>query len=509
MKKKKTLALVLALLMLAPAVVSCSNNSASGDENETTAPTSAEPQTEAAADETEAPDPFAGITFDGRDFRVSTSTNQAEITFSTSNNYIEGPEELTGDAAIDAAFERNVYVEDLLDVNMVYTQETVGYDGVANLVRGYVQAAEDSFDLIINDIYGTAPLSVEGAFHNTLNLANFDFSKPYWYSDFMRDITMNYNYQYMLAGDYFIDVLRSSHGMIFNKSLYADMFGDGEALYETVLNGQWTYDVLLDIMSSSYVDTNGNGQKDKNDLYGYVAQQFWGPMIPFLISANPGFVERDENGYPTITVYNERSLTLCDYLEKFFDNQGVGAYLVFNDKAEDVIANFTSGLSIFIGQQRLGSLEYSVFRSMEQEIGIIPYPKLTEADEYITSAHDTSEVGLIPITAPEKNLDYISTVIEVLNRETNKSVLPVYYENALKVKYTRDNASAQMIDIIHDNLGDSFALAWSNELDQILMQNTFFQVINSGGEFASYYNSRIKAAEKKLENIIDAFETRD
>ncbi len=497
---------MLALLMLAASASACASTSDEGEGGALPGAGSNTPSASEIEAETEVPDPFAGVSFDGRDFRISTSVNAATSTLQSSNYLIEGPEELTGDAASDAAFQRNLDVMEALDINLVFTETNVSYDGVATLIRNYIQSADDVFDLIINDILGSAPLTVEGSFYNALDMDNFDFDQPYWYKNFMSDISMNYNYQYMLAGDFFIDVLRTSHGLLFNKSTYTNVFGNGDEVYEMVLNGEWTYDKMISICEGAYLDTNGNGSADKEDMYGYVAYQAWGPMIPFLISANPGFVERDEQGYPTITVFNERSLALTEYLIKIFTSSTSGTLSVFNDSQPDTISNFTSGLSIFIGDQRLGSLEYAAFRDMEDEISLIPYPKMEESDSYVTSAHDTSEIGLIPITAQPNSLDFISTVIEVLNRETNEGVLPEYYENALKVKYTRDNVSAQMIDIIHDSLGNSFPLAWSGELSQILMQNTFYSAVVGNGDFASKYSSLEKVASTQLEKIIESFE---
>lgn len=397
-------------------------------------------------------------------------------------------------------------MEDLLNVNLEFIGVNYDYAGVGNYIRQYVTAASNDYDLFINDIYGTASLTLEGAFLNALGLENFDFSRPWWYADFMRDISMNYSYQFMLAGDFFIDVLRSSHVLLFNKSLYTDLFGNGDEIYEIVLNGDWTYDRFVQICEESFADLNGDGKNDPNDRYGYVAYQSWGPMIPFLISANPGYVERDEQGYPTITVYNERSLALMDYLIKIFNSPAAGALTVFHDDSEATLLNFTSGRSVMIGDQRIGSLENARIRDMEQDFAVLPYPKLTELDDYVTSAHDTSEVGLIPITVSPDSTGFISAVIEVLCRETHKEVLPVYYDSSIKMKYTRDQNSAQMIDIIHDNIGDSFPLAWSNELEAIFLQGTFYYAVVEDGDFASRYKRLERVGTKKLEKLISTLE---
>ena len=67
---------------------------------------------------------------------------------------------------------------------------------------------------------------------------------------------------------------------------------------------------------------------------------------------------------------------------------------------------------------------------------------------------------------------------------------------------------AQMIDIIHDNIGDSFPLAWSNELSQVLMQATFYNAVIGDGDFASKYKSLEKVSNKQLEKIVKSFRER-
>ncbi|MBR4204647.1 MAG: hypothetical protein IKQ92_04140 [Clostridia bacterium] len=507
-RAKKALCLLTALLMLLPVFAACSESkeNTDGEKAGTDAPAVSSDNTapEETEEETE-PDPFAGRSYNGRSFRVSSSTNDAESTLVSSNYLIEGPEELVGDAAPDEAFQRNKRVEELLDISLEFTGVNYGYGDVGNYIRHFVTTADDAYDCFINDIYGTTSLTVEGAFHNGLDFENFDFSKPWWYEDFMRDISFNYQYQFALAGDFFIDVLRSSHILILNKSLYADIYGNPDEMYDIVLAGDWTYDRMCAMIEEVYSDLNGNQKADGDDRYAYVCYQIWGPMIPHLISADPGFVERDEQGYPTFTVYNERTLKLIDYLEVLFMGPYCGVQDVFQG-GTSADMNFATGKSLFIGSQRLGSLEHSTFRDMEYDIGVVPYPTMEPGGKYITSAHDTSEVGLIPVTVPLDDFDFVSAAIEVLNRETNKTVLPVYYESSLKLKYTRDQMSARMIDIIHDNIGNSFPLAWSNQFDGMLLFKIYEAIVDNGGDYASYYKRAEKAQTKILAKMIEKFE---
>ena len=53
----------------------------------------------------------------------------------------------------------------------------------------------------------------------------------------MDDLRLMNGYEFLLAGDYFIDVLRSSHILLFNKGMYQDHYQtDPNEVYEWVLN---------------------------------------------------------------------------------------------------------------------------------------------------------------------------------------------------------------------------------------------------------------------------------
>ncbi|MBP3292483.1 MAG: hypothetical protein J6N32_01905 [Clostridia bacterium] len=511
---KKHLSLVLALLMLLPMIASCAESKENAEETAAAAnieTPSAEIAEEAAAEEDNPyyegyVDPFTDVDFDGDTLTVYTSVNQRG-TLTSSNYLIEGPEELTGDLAPDAAIQRNMDVCERLNIELAFEPADFSYDVVASNIRQLLQSGDAAYDVIINDIYGLAPITPEGLFHNAYDGKNFNFDAPWWYDEFMSDISLNSNLRFMLAGDYFIDMLRCTHCLVMNKGMYTDMYGDPEDVYAMVLNNEWTLDKFRELEEACYLDLNGNGAHDVNDQYGHVAFEFWGPMIPWLISADPGFIDRGEDGYPIITVNNERSVALTEKLNAILNNDAAGINLTGGDEAKTE-AIFLEGRSLFLGYQRLASLENASFRDAEIDLAVLPYPKLDELQKnYVSSTHDTAELGFIPVAVPYERLDFISTVLEVLCRETYTQVLPEYYESSLKIKYTRDNTSAQMIDIIHDNHGNGFALAFSNGLSGVLLANTFNAAISANStDFASKYKSLEKPSNKLLEKMIDKCE---
>ena len=314
----------------------------------------------------------------------------------------------------------------------------------------------------------------------------------------MEDLKIVDSKMYALAGDYFMDIIGSAHAMYYNKDIINNQYGDKDLMYKHVLDGTWTLDTMTKYVSELYQDLNGNGKNDADDQYGYSSVGMWGPVIPFVIGSDINFVERSDSGL-SFGFNNERSISLLEKLNALFYSQGTTTAI--SDVAS-MLKAFSNGNTVFTGYLRLSDL--ANLRDIDFEVGILPYPKLDENQEnYVTSSHDTTEIGAIPITAAA-NVDFISTITEILCRETSKQIIPVYYETALKVKYTRDDLSAQMIDIIHDNFGSTFPLAYASLCGNIFISESFCTPLQSKNtDFASNFAKREKSAVKNLNKLYE------
>ena len=129
---KKTLSLLLALLMTVGSLsvlAGCSDSTDNSDAGDSSAAqgqsVSADAQNEDAEQETEFVDPFAGTDFGGRDFRVYTSVDDTDAT--NGNAFIQGSGELNGEAVNDAVYERNAKVSELLNINPTFIEASLSY----------------------------------------------------------------------------------------------------------------------------------------------------------------------------------------------------------------------------------------------------------------------------------------------------------------------------------------------------------------------------------------------
>ena len=128
---KNTAAFILALLILF-FVSACSASDASANGTDTSV----------SAGETAEPDPFAGCDFGGRQFRILTSIDAMNAT--NANELIEGSGSLNGEAVNDAVWERNNYVEEFLNIDLVFTQQSSTYGTATTDHRIIVMSGDDA-----------------------------------------------------------------------------------------------------------------------------------------------------------------------------------------------------------------------------------------------------------------------------------------------------------------------------------------------------------------------------
>lgn len=398
----------------------------------------------------------------GKEFRILSAT-RAPAGMASSNCFLEG-EQNTAGTINEAVHERNTAVELELDVALTFSHADADKSDIQSEIKRLVMSGTDAYDLVISELLPFASLANDGTFRNILSseFTGFDFeNKPYWYKEYMDDLRLVNGYEYLLAGDFFIDVLRSSHLLLFNKEMYRDHYRrDPGEVFEWVLNYEWTYEKLNGIITDMYLDKNGNSRRDYGDRWGLSISDLRSAKIGFSVSADPGLVSRGEDGTPRIVLGDtSRMADLTQRLTLLLFNSSC---YISDAAGGNSLRDFTEGSALLCEGHWLGSLENTALLDVKEGAGVLPYPQLYASDKrYITATSNTANVGAVLLTA--KDEAFISTVIQALSRETASRLIPKYYRDALKLRYDADPYTAGMIRILHDNIGGSFMLAYGNQ----------------------------------------------
>ena len=95
--------------------------------------------------------------------------------------------------------------------------------------------------------------------------------------------------------------------------------------------------------------------------------------------------------------------------------------------------------------------------------------------------------------------------MEALCSESYRYVTPAYYETALKVKYTRDDETSRMLDMIRDSVKFDFAYIYNASLNTPMTQ--FRQlVMKKVDAAASTLASNMKSCNKMLAELLEKYD---
>ncbi len=395
-------------------------------------------------------------------------------------------EEETGEALNDAMYRRNLTVEETYDVTLT---QFIYKDG-ENIVQNTVTAGDDAYELVITRCPNALTYWKEGLLLAIDQLPNVNLEKKYWDKSINDSLSIGGN-QYIAEGAFNLDSYDLTFCLVFNKAL-AEEHGIND-IYQTVSNGKWTMDRMEADMITVTTDWNGDSVMDENDIWGYTAHP---KMISpgFWIGAGVTSIAKDENDLPYISMTEPGFMDVFDRTFR----------LIWDSDAAYPMAG--DGLDIptecrnLFAENRCLYMDMSFFfipslRDMDTDFGVIPYPKYTETQDSYHARVCYYMPTVVPVTASDQ--DFTGYMLEVLNCESYKTVIPAYYEISLKSKASRDEESAQMLDLIFAarviDIGDS-------TLCGDIRDNFIYQMMkNDKRDLASQVASKEKAIVAKLD----------
>ena len=496
--KKQLFALLLALLMTAPAFLSCSE---SGANEETAAETEAAAPSadgEIAAEETvddsidengylkdDLPDE---LDFAGQEIKL--------LYWSDVENQEFTAEEFTGEIVNDAIYQRNLNVED--DLNVKYTW--IGTPGNGGNIDAYVAKVRESHTAGDNayDIYAsysrTIMASVINGFTTNLEDAPYlDFDKPWWPDNLLKESTIN-NHLYLVSGDISTNVLHMMYCVYYNRQLLEDYQLENPT--DLVFENRWTLDALVSMSTGAYLDLNGNTKKDIDDQFGFTITDFHNDA--FYTGSDLKLVEHDAEKILIVSpdFFGEKSVSVIEKL---------GPWETSNDVyvGGDYEIPFTEGRSVFtINRAHYAS---KALRDSELSYGIVPVPKYDEAQaDYRTVMGNPVTLYSISVSTPYKEI--CAAVLECMASNGYRLTTPAIFENNMKAKYSTDNINAQMYDIVRESVSFELGRFMNKYLSNIT--DIFFAALvkndaNWGSTAAKYSKPLAKQMDKVVESLLE------
>lgn len=422
--------------------------------------------------------------FNGHVFRVLNNQSNFALTLFDS-------EEITGNILEDAIFNRNRRVEAALNIEIVEISES--WANITTLIRNSVNAGDDNYDIFFNEAYLVSPLALQGMLVDINDVPGINLDKPWWDNGSIAAYTVR-NRLYFVNGELHLMGHESVLPVMFNKNLAQDYSLDN--IYDLVNNGQWTLDRFYDMMRAVVADLDGDGVITGFDQFGATTHD--GMFTGFFVSMGENIMRTDNDGMPYLVPFTERSVEVYNRLiEVMTDGTVVARGSVTPNITPDDGGN--SWHDIFISGRSLFYLEYlgsaRKLRAMEQNFGIVPFPKFNEAQpDYIAYVGALAAVLAIPVT--NSDLERTSIILENINAESYRSVRPAYYDIMLHGQTIRDEESGEMLDLIFDRRTYEFGAIFSFPIVGTLNTN----LAQGRPEIASTMERQRERTEIQIEN---------
>lgn len=442
-------------------------------------------------------DSFKALDFEGEELKViALSVPGQNPSISLDDN--------TGEQVFDQQYMRDRETEDLLNIKISYTElgsEVGQRTEMANKLQSAVLAGDCPWNFMINSIaMGIGPISSSGVLADMMTLPYFSPTQPWW----SRNIYDNMSYKGHIlfdAGPISLAYYYSPCILAYNQKLAEDYsLGD---IYQQVVDGLWTIDMFDTMAEGVAVDLDGNGKMNQDDMYALATDEL--SAQSFYIGIGGRF-DQGIDGVPTLVVGNEENMSR---LEKAAEIIGKKERTINTEKltgssyTEKKTRTFKAGRSLFLAYNMSGLIDQ--LRDMEDDYGIIPLPKYTEAQEsYLTYGSCFGPVGIcVPMTNTSEKNETVGAAIEVMAYLSYSEVEPLMYEITLKEKVSRDERSKDMLDIIYSDI----IYDWTSSIDPGgLNVASRGLILGTKKDPVSSYAKIEQKATAAMQAIIDAYE---
>lgn len=488
---KKVLSLILAVLMILPMAVACAETPTEGEITTAgpTAITTAPAASEEIPEETEFTSKTlpADLKFNGETVTILSR----DASFVSDELWVD---DQNGSMVNDAIYKRNEKVMEQLDVKF----ESIKLSGDAYLVstelRNAASNGEAYFDIAANSTYSTIMYTGENIFLDLTDCEYLDLDAIYWSQGYNESASIG-NSQYLATGALALSLYRLMFITFYNKDLLEE--AQYENLYTVVDDGRWTIDYQIQLSKDLFRDADGSGTVSEGDTVGFASSTL-SYLDPYWSSCDIQIITKDADNYLQYSLDSEKLSNTVDKLIVLFHQSNAWFDKSSGDDGKQTaMSNLFATGNVGTITLRLGSVETEQFITMQDEYGIIPMPKYDENQEkYYTFLHDQfTSIGIPSVhSSDEEKVQMLGAVLEAMALENYKSVVPTYYEVALKGRYLEDSESWRMLDMIYENVKVDAGVLYTKNLGSI--HQTPRNMIEAGRNTVS---SQIKAIARQIE----------
>ena len=374
---------------------------------------------------------------------------------------IRSDDEESEDIVDVAVRQRNLKIEQYFNCSI----EGVDYipGGLNKQIQAQLIAGVSDYDILGARQYDDVQLALRGVVYDLTKLgedypeaANYmNFDAEYWPGTYNDGLLVG-NGRYWVTGDLCLRYSGGYYCYFVNHTLYNEKLSETYGnVYDLVREGKWSLDLLAEMAPALWEDMDGDDKTSTGDMLA-IAQPVHDNTNGLAISSGVMFSYRNDDGTIEFT-FTSGNKNLESFMSKFANLLAQPGVHDYGADMVNAMGKFANEEAVFAGG-RLNQAELYL-RDMVSDYGILPNPKLSaDQENYISSIHDG--VSLYGINNACTQVPNAALVLEAMEMESRKPVRPVYFEAAVKVKYSRGGDDADMIDLMDQTAYSDFVYVW-------------------------------------------------
>ncbi len=338
----------------------------------------------------------------------------------------------------EAAAKRNSIVESKHSVSIVYSK--IELDVYYDEVNAAVNSGMYYSDLLILPQNYIASFATGGLIMNLRSMPSLDFDAPYFNKSSVSAASGGFN-SYAISGPASLSPY-SLPAVFFNADLLSN---ESDDLYSYAASGEWTWEKFF--TTSLLAGTI----ESEEELFSWGTTTLGDAVYESaFVSSGMKIINSGIMKVPTLAFDHITSAPAVDSLKKLMaEPKSLGT-------SPDSVDLFKSGRVLF-QFEKLSAITNLADSTIKW--GILPLPKLTKSDQYVSLAGSDSLMFACPSTVatPEK-----SAVILMSLNAASDGVFKDGYINYLQYNYLRDNGSANMLELIIDGTMYDFSYTFGS-----------------------------------------------
>ena len=462
---------------------------------------------------------------------MMTNCSNNQVLSSGCERYLAGEGfEVTGASIDKLVADRNSNAYENTKVKVTYdyypdNADLYGFSRMYDVIETEIMSAASAPDIYCNWMTDLHIASLKGCFANLYSINygtgdyrgnnHFNFAEDGYMADLMGSLTLSINKIYVVASDYFIDLIRSFYVVPVNVSLFGEVAAQMyphhadpsiSALFDETKpcdcanydestrctydcpSGGWTYDRLIEFSQAVFSLNGDNATEDCNGYLGFAlgSASYYNntnniharalvysssvSLINKLWNASGG---KYDYTYPN---ENQELYGLFTKISEMMDTDGI--YNLTNTDAQTLGENnyllgirhkFVNNTLLFGGITLLANLEYDDYQNMNADgntgFAILPVPVYRSGDMYNTQIHITGKAGAIRYNTSK----YVQCSAFLHYQSTNSfAVTEEYYDSITFGNNIVTNdvyeGSFEMLHFIRQNVRTSFDVLFEDAI---------------------------------------------